>query len=323
MWFSDAAVEVYRGNGIIIMDVRAAFGRMKSPWRQRPVANVNGLVVHHKATFNSYHAMQRNNVLARYKAAPAKRHDRIAYTFGVQHEPEVIDGHVVIYQFNALEAVSWHSGSKGKDSARFTNWRREQGPGRGANDYTVGLNLHGYFASRGHAPNHPETPDATASKQGHGHLLIAEPSVEQCRAVWGLWRYLVEQHNATGLFGHLSTGKAACPGDTAMSLVHAIVDGLVSNERELERWLSGRDTVILPGGWPDSGFVEWHDYSTDIQTELVRLGYDLGKSGPNRDGVDGVWGQKSRFALMDFEEELGLLENGQPDLADLEALREA
>lgn len=59
-----------------------------------------------------------------------------------------------------------------------------------------------------------------------------------------------------------------------------------------------------------------------IQTILVhKLGYDLGKSGPAGDGVDGAWGPKSKAALADFERRRGFEQSdGLPDKATNEAL---
>ncbi len=60
---------------------------------------------------------------------------------------------------------------------------------------------------------------------------------------------------------------------------------------------------------------------TDIQSILVHiLKYDLGKSGPKGDGVDGAWGAKSRAALMDFERRQGLDSDGLPDPKTNDAL---
>lgn len=59
----------------------------------------------------------------------------------------------------------------------------------------------------------------------------------------------------------------------------------------------------------------------EIQGILVhQLGYDLGKSGPKGDGVDGAWGGKSKAALMDFERRNGLDGDGLPDAKTNEAL---
>lgn len=62
----------------------------------------------------------------------------------------------------------------------------------------------------------------------------------------------------------------------------------------------------------------------EIQHILVYvLGYDLGGSGPNGDGVDGIWGPKSQSALADFERRQGLLKDGVPDRTTNEALLRA
>ncbi len=60
---------------------------------------------------------------------------------------------------------------------------------------------------------------------------------------------------------------------------------------------------------------------TEVQSILVhQLHYDLGKSGPKGDGVDGAWGGKSKAALMDFERRNGLDGDGLPDKATNAAL---
>ena len=60
---------------------------------------------------------------------------------------------------------------------------------------------------------------------------------------------------------------------------------------------------------------------SEIQDILVHvLHYDLGKSGPKGDGVDGAWGKKSTAALADFERRQGLEGDGLPDKKTNEAL---
>jgi putative peptidoglycan binding protein len=61
--------------------------------------------------------------------------------------------------------------------------------------------------------------------------------------------------------------------------------------------------------------------AAEIQDILVhKLQYDLGKSGPKGDGVDGAWGTKSKTALMDFERRNGLVSDGLPDKLTNDAL---
>ena len=49
----------------------------------------------------------------------------------------------------------------------------------------------------------------------------------------------------------------------------------------------------------------------DRQQALVDLGYDIGSSGPNGDGVDGDWGRLSDIALREFQVNHDMVENGQ------------
>jgi len=42
----------------------------------------------------------------------------------------------------------------------------------------------------------------------------------------------------------------------------------------------------------------------ELQNALVSLDYDIGRSGPNSDGVDGSWGRKTKDAVEDFQSEM-------------------
>ena len=53
---------------------------------------------------------------------------------------------------------------------------------------------------------------------------------------------------------------------------------------------------------------------TDVQTKqaaLVAAGYDLGKSGANKDGIDGAWGKKSEAAWQQAIQDGYVYENGR------------
>lgn len=58
----------------------------------------------------------------------------------------------------------------------------------------------------------------------------------------------------------------------------------------------------------------------EAQAILVQLGHDLGSSGPNNDGVDNVFGKKTREAIRSFQERHGLEQTGFPDPATRDAL---
>lgn len=49
---------------------------------------------------------------------------------------------------------------------------------------------------------------------------------------------------------------------------------------------------------------------TAVQYALMKRGYDLGDTGPNRDGVDGVFGRKTRTAIEKMQKDAGLLVTG-------------
>lgn len=61
----------------------------------------------------------------------------------------------------------------------------------------------------------------------------------------------------------------------------------------------------------------------EIQRLLVRLGYDLGNSGPAHDGVDGRMGGKTRDAIMTFQGLNGLNVDGQVGRLTRQKLLEA
>lgn len=60
-----------------------------------------------------------------------------------------------------------------------------------------------------------------------------------------------------------------------------------------------------------------------IQSMLVRLGHDLGSSGPEENGVDDVWGSRTARAFQEFERKAGLHPDGKPDPKACAALRTA
>lgn len=58
-----------------------------------------------------------------------------------------------------------------------------------------------------------------------------------------------------------------------------------------------------------------------IQQKLLEFGFPLGNSGPNKDGVDGRWGGKSKNALFTFETMAKLKEpDGVPDHDSIDVL---
>lgn len=110
---------------------------------------------------------------------------------------------------------------------------------------------------------------------------LAQPSSAQMGALENIWGWLSQAFDLTmaDIFGHFDFGKAGCPGS------------------DIEAWIRRvRD---------DSGLLVLADVD-DWQRALVKLGFDLGKSGKAKDGVDGDWGAKSRSALYQFQKQHGL-----------------
>jgi len=45
-----------------------------------------------------------------------------------------------------------------------------------------------------------------------------------------------------------------------------------------------------------------HELVRTLQLFLVELGYDIGKSGPSKNGVDGIFGEETEAAVRDFQQ---------------------
>lgn len=59
---------------------------------------------------------------------------------------------------------------------------------------------------------------------------------------------------------------------------------------------------------------------SQIQKALKEKGFQLGASGPTRDGIDGIWGPISRKALLSFQQQNGCPINGALNSKTLELL---
>lgn len=62
---------------------------------------------------------------------------------------------------------------------------------------------------------------------------------------------------------------------------------------------------------------------TELQKNLLELGYSLGTYGPDKNGVDGKFGSKTETALKKFQKANGLTETGVYDLSTMEAMKKA
>ena len=318
------AKEIYRNDFIVLMDARPCLPPMKKEWKRRSEDLIRGLVLHHKASWNGYERMQ--SYVESHKCKPAnpegREQNRIAYTMGVHHNALTITDEdkrelVPVFLFNDFTAKSYHSGSRGADTEYFKGFTKKWGS-KSVNKNTVGLNFVGFFSSERYPYNIPGTDNPEAAARNLSDTLILHPSTLQFRAAFGVYMMCQEKFpnfDPEAVFGHKDTGKSACPGDLGYMFAEALREGRISTTPELEHWLT-----VRPATKPQFPTLPNVPQVREYQWFLVQLGYDLGPYGPKKDGVDGCWGRKSEIALLDFEEEHALLENGTPDLCDYEEL---
>jgi len=133
---------------------------------------------------------------------------------------------------------------------------------------------------------------------GKGHRGRHTPSEAQLESARVLWEWLRADLGLPEdmLFGHHDFGKPACPGTVLSELITTIC-------------AAGLD---VKGNLPRS--IE------DWQRGLVRLGYDLGRWGKAKDGVDGHWGEDSQVALQKFQADQGWVISGERDAPTATAL---
>lgn len=93
--------------------------------------------------------------------------------------------------------------------------------------------------------------------------------------------------------GHFDYSKPACPGDYF---------------EELIRHNRGQNVAFSPHSASTSAddLIVW----TSRQQWLWTLGYDLGNTGPAKNGVDGAPGDLTRNAIRNFQKEHGLVADG-------------
>lgn len=126
---------------------------------------------------------------------------------------------------------------------------------------------------------------------GVEHEGKADPTPAQVAAAGDLWRWLRDSLDlpAVTLYGHHDFGKPACPGFALTALIETL----------------RAEPDVLAALTPLT-VEEW-------QRALVRLGYDLGRFGPELDGVDGEWGGRSAVSLVAFQRSRGVPRTGLRD----------
>jgi len=86
--------------------------------------------------------------------------------------------------------------------------------------------------------------------------------------------------------------------------------------------MRGLDLIGATTTIPTAG-ADYTDAKTvaAVQKALVSKGYDLGSSGPNKDGVDGVYGSKTKAAIKKMQKDAGEEQTGKIDEGVIMALK--
>jgi hypothetical protein len=235
----EGAPVFYQNDWIVVLDVRRLLPSQRAPWEQRPLDAVEGLFLHHKGGWADHWST--NAYAARTARRPQKR---IAYQGGTHHDPEIIDGRVVVHLFNGLTDITPASGSPGADSAHL---RRFPHIARAVNAHTVAFVSTGHFASRGlFAPHLPGAPYRWAA---YRDKLIWRPSSAQIIAAWGLiqmCREMLPRFELRKVFGHIDSGKVACPGDDLMAFVRGVREGRIRDIGDVAAFLEA-EQIPAPG----------------------------------------------------------------------------
>jgi hypothetical protein len=199
----------------------------------------------------------------------------MCYSYFFSYEPELTpDGKVIIFRCRPDDSKSWHTG--------------------GHNNEAIALGFQGYFRSR-----HMGRFRARKGDKTNGQPSQAQQ--DMLAASWAEYFKPTFELTDQDLFGHFEAKrpKAACPGD----------------------WLENFVLTTRKAGAPEK--AEPFEVPFDIegmgvqldtweqrQGALLLLGYDLGAYGPNKNGVDGDPGLKTRAAVEGVEASLGLPVNG-------------
>lgn len=113
--------------------------------------------------------------------------------------------------------------------------------------------------------------------------------------------YLLPRYNIKakgGLFCHSDVGKPACPGDWLENWVHY---------HRGDKALDPESFSLMIDTSPGLGFKTIEDR----QRALLALGFDIGSTGKNGDGVDGIWGEICKGALIAFQDAVNINVDGR------------
>lgn len=186
-----------------------------------------------------------------------------------------------VWWANDLDAMTFSQGGHGSPL-----------PGTKANVNFLGVCMVGNFYSRTNkGGTRPHVAQVAAWFALIGHLLGSARADGFPAELFGALHHV----SWSDMYGHFDFGKEACPGDDMKFIVELAQDS--------------RDFGV---DLPESA-REW-------QQALVNAGYKLGRWGPEKNGVDGDWGQTSKVRLVEFQRANGLEVTGTRDPATAKKL---
>lgn len=115
--------------------------------------------------------------------------------------------------------------------------------------------------------------------------------------------------------GELARSRAEGYAPLGQSVELQVMKGAGDNEEDFGRALEAAELKRSPTAAPGTDLFQKAELGRQLteapdpndkdavmnwQLKLKQLGYDLGNSGPNKDGIDGVWGGKSKAAYNDW-----------------------
>jgi hypothetical protein len=157
----------------------------------------------------------------------------------------------------------------------------------GSGNRGVGCAFQGLLRSR-HLPKFRPAPGTDGNPSAVQQALIYP--------IWDLWLKPLFGLKDTDLKGHFDFGKSTCPGD--------FIEDKIRTRRN--------EATVTPVEYPEET-SEWFDTWLERQAALVALGYDCGKYGKLKNGVDGSPGDATRRALEAFQQDAGIDVSGHWD----------
>ena len=191
-------------------------------------------------------------------------------------------------RYVSLENRSWHAGINQTlrwDGRASTNDTKGSRATIGVETVNIGYQRRGFPAKDGWIE--------AASTNGRQMMRIQPWPDDQIEMMIHVGREIVAKWQHIGLHDHHGHHDV-CPGyksDVAGFPFAKVLRGIY-------------DDPSIPDVW--SHFQQ----PLERQRALKSLGYELGTSGPDGDGVDGYWGRLSDSALVQFQRDSGAVVNG-------------